>query len=528
VLGVAILIQAARLQLFASERTMGTGTLVLQGDGQRRYVYNPRLVEAGDRIVRGSILDRNGIPLATNSQALLEEHRADYQRLGITLERVAASGEGRKYPFAGLTFHLLGDLRTRVNWGAPNTSFVERDVNATLQGYDDRATVVNVSNKPDGPVHQVVHRDLRELVPLVRYRHRPGHDQVRRILLRDRDVRTTIDIRLQKEVARLLEQHVRVAQQKKGAAIVIDPATGDLLASATYPWAGASEAVNVLALGAEDTNLSGFEDSLFDRPRYGLYPPGSSFKLVTAAAALQVRDNVESETFECKRLSDGRIGNAVRGWSRPVRDDILDTAPHGKVNMAAGIVHSCNAYFAQLGTYVVGAEPLLRMADHFGIRVASPNTPAQLRDALPQAAYGQGQVVATPLQMARVAAAVCSGGKALPVRWVPGAASPPQQVMPAEHTRLLGHYMRRVVTEGTGRAAGASAVPIAGKTGTAELRNQPSHAWFVGFAPYSASAGKKIAFAVIVENGRYGGRVAAPLAAEIVSAAARLGLVDRE
>jgi peptidoglycan glycosyltransferase len=88
--------------------------------------------------------------------------------------------------------------------------------------------------------------------------------------------------------------------------------------------------------------------------------------------------------------------------------------------------------------------------------------------------------------------------------------------------------MRRVVTEGTGRSAASSSVSIAGKTGTAELHNRPSHAWFVGFAPYSGSTGKKIAFAVIVENGRYGGRVSAPLAAEIVSAAARLGLVDRE
>jgi cell division protein FtsI/penicillin-binding protein 2 len=176
----------------------------------------------------------------------------------------------------------------------------------------------------------------------------------------------------------------------------------------------------------------------------------------------------------------------VRGWGHPVRDDILDKVPHGTVNLSRGVVLSCNAFFAQLGTYVVGAERLQRIADLFGIRVASPNTSTQLRDALPQASYGQGQVVVTPLQMARVAAAICNDGMSYP------------------------------------------AVPVAGKTGTAELRDKPSHAWFVGFAPYSRSATKKIAFAVIIENGQYGGRVAAPLAGDLAAAAARLGLIDRE
>jgi peptidoglycan glycosyltransferase len=84
--------------------------------------------------------------------------------------------------------------------------------------------------------------------------------------------------------------------------------------------------------------------------------------------------------------------------------------------------------------------------------------------------------------------------------------------------------MREVVTEGTGRRA-AGAIPIAGKTGTAELADAPSHAWFIGFAPYGG-AGRKIAFSVLVENGVYGGTAAAPAAAEIVDAAAKLGLIQ--
>jgi len=83
--------------------------------------------------------------------------------------------------------------------------------------------------------------------------------------------------------------------------------------------------------------------------------------------------------------------------------------------------------------------------------------------------------------------------------------------------------MREVVTTGTGRAAAAS-VPVAGKTGTAELADDPSHAWFIGFAPYGAGA-HKIAFSVLVENGVYGGTAAAPAASQIVDAAAKLGLI---
>jgi penicillin-binding protein A len=266
-----------------------------------------------------------------------------------------------------------------------------------------------------------------------------------------------------------------------------------------------------------------------DRVRYGLYPPGSSFKLVTAIAALQTKSDVESTRFDCKRLPDGRIGNYVRGWGRPIRDDVLDKEPHGSVDLAKGLIASCNAYFAQLGTYVVGAEPLLRTADLFGIHVASPNTPAQLKDALPQASYGQGQVVASPLQMARVAGAIGNRGKILPARIILGDLDGKAKSCLTEDqaTRLSG-YMRRVVTEGTGREANKSATPVAGKTGTAELNNQPAHAWFVGFAPYGTASRKKIAFSILIENGRYGGRAAAPAAAEITGSAAELGLIGRE
>ena len=388
---------------------------------------------------------------------------------------------------------------------------------------------MKIRDHPDGPEHSALSRDFRELVPLVRFRHLPDNKKVQDILQRSRDVHLTIDVRMQARVAAILQEHIRAAGTQRGAAVVVDPATGDLLASVTVPWNGVTRAATLVAEGDEIPEPSEINDSLLDRPRYGLYPPGSSFKLVTTIAALETRDKVETVTFECKRLPDGRIGNYVRGWSRPIRDDILDKNPHGTVDLARGLIASCNAFFAQLGTYVVGAEPLLRAADLFGIRVANPNTVAQLNDALPQASYGQGQVIASPAQMARVAAAICDGGRIVPIRWLAGdAAGEGRQGFSPEHARLISEWMRRVVTEGTGREANVAAVPVAGKTGTAELSDRPSHAWFVGFAPYGGKTAKRIAFSVIIENGRYGGRVAAPAAAEIVNAALDAGLIERE
>jgi cell division protein FtsI/penicillin-binding protein 2/cell division protein FtsW (lipid II flippase) len=524
--GVVILLQAARVQIFEADRFLGRGALITQADGYRRYTYNPRILAVARSIPRGSIYDRNGIPLATDSEALLRSFRAQYAPLRVDVDEIVKQGPGRLYPFEARTFHLLGDLRTRLNWGAPNSSYVEREWNTVLQGYNDRSSLEYVQDTPGGREHTALRRDFRELVPLVRYQYRPGKKEVREILNRNRDVHLTIDIRMQARVAFILEKYVRAAKSERGAVVVIDPATGDLLSSVSYPsesiWKARSAVLDSIP---ENSELS---DSLLDRARYGLYPPGSSFKIVTAIAALQSGPEAETTRFECKRLPDGRIGNYVRGWGKPIRDDVLDKEPHGSVDMAQGLIHSCNAYFAQMGTYLVGAQQLLRVADLFGIRVASPNTAAQLQDALPHAAYGQGQVVASPLQMARVAGSVGNGGQVVLNRIVLGETIPAgKPCLTADQSARLAQYMRRVVTEGTGREANRSGVALAGKTGTAEILYKPSHAWFIGFAPYG-SGSKKIAFAILIENGRYGGRAAAPAAAEIVDAAAELGLIGRE
>ena len=136
---------------------------------------------------------------------------------------------------------------------------------------------------------------------------------------------------------------------------VIDPATGDLLASVTYPWADIDKARKSVSGSDDVPDSTELNKNLLDRARYGLYPPGSSFKIITSIAALKTRPEAETVRFECKRLPDGRVGNYVRGWGKPIRDDLFDKEPHGSVDLAKGLIFSCNAYFAQLGTYLVGA-----------------------------------------------------------------------------------------------------------------------------------------------------------------------------
>jgi cell division protein FtsI/penicillin-binding protein 2 len=177
----------------------------------------------------------------------------------------------------------------------------------------------------------------------------------------------------------------------------------------------------------------------------------------------------------------------------------------------------------------VGAKALHDTGELFEIALAQPDTVDRLRDNLPQAGYGQAEVRVTPFKMARVVAAIGNGGRMPYGHWVDDTEDArrraPVSVMAPEFAAQLGSYMRGVVQRGTARSLASVTPPIAGKTGTAEVQGAASHAWFAGFAPYGNTKGRRIAFAIVVENGGYGGRSAAPLAAEVVRLARELGLI---
>ena len=512
-LAVMIDIQVVRADDYVARPHLG-----VQADGGRRFEYNPRVLDIVRLMPRGTIYDRQGVPLATDDPAVIAAARPAYAKLGVSLADACPNAGERCYPLGGRAFHVLGDTRTHVNWSAPNTSYVERDAEDRLRGFDDHASTIRTADAAGRPM-LTVRRDYREIVPALRHRYDPDHAAFARLRNRPRDVRLTIDANLQLRVAAIVASYARKAAGK-AAAVVLDPDTGELLASASYPWPASSGAAMA---GAENVT-----DALMDRARYGLYPPGSTFKLITASAALHQDAALSNTALMCVRLPDGRVGAKIDGWSRPIRDDVLDTHPHGTIKMHDGFVHSCNAYFAQLAVRL-GPQPLLAAANRLGISLTPASDAARrVQETLPQVGYGQGDVVATPLRMARAAAAVASHGVLRETRWERresgGAAT--EQFLDADGARLLAGYMRDVVLSGTGRSLRSSRWPIAGKTGTAELSGKPSHSWFVGFAPFGPAT-RRIAFAVLVENAGYGGGSAAPAAGELVDAAALAGLMKR-
>ncbi len=516
VAGAGLLLLVLDVQLVRADAYLVKPHLSVQADGVRRYQYNQRVLDVARLIPRGTIYDRRGLPLATSDPAVVLESQEALRTLTPALPAECKTPVERCYPLAGATFHVLGDATKRVNWSASNTSYLERDAESRLRGFDDRATAVSSIDASGRPV-VAVRRDYRELVPLLRHQHDRSHPAVKQLLLEKHDVRVTIDARFQQRVAAILADYAQKSATGKAAAIVIDVDSGDLLASVSYPWPTDTKR-------ASDATAA--DDSLLDRARYGLYPPGSTFKLVTAAAALRQGDGWNNRTFMCSLLPDGRVGARVPGWTRPVRDDVLDKHPHGKIDLHDGIVHSCNAYFAQLAVRL-GPAPLLETASQLGISVTPSNSAPALRGTLAHAGYGQGAVIASPLRMARVAAAIANGGVLRDVRLEANAvaSTPKDRFLPASEAARLARYMRDAVVSGSGRRLKEHPWRIAGKTGTGEVAGLPSHAWFVGFAPYG-SAKRRIAFAVIIENAGYGGLAAAPAAGEIVSAAAATGLIQ--
>ena len=236
------------------------------------------------------------------------------------------------------------------------------------------------------------------------------------------------------------------------------------------------------------------------------------------------------QTFVCERLPDGRVGKRLPGWARPVRDDVLDPNPHGRLDMERGLVVSCNAYFAQLGVRL-GAPALQETASLFEISLSQPESAQQVRDTLPFAAYGQGQVLATPFKMARVAATLAGGGAMPQGRWIVDETNrrtdaPKPILAPAAGRTPRGHHAprrrrgHRAEPQGD-RAADGGQDRHRGGAGPAVARLVRRVRALRRSAP-----GGRISFAVLVEHGGYGGAVAAPIAGQIVTAARDLKIIQ--
>ncbi|HEY0393345.1 MAG TPA: penicillin-binding protein 2 [Candidatus Elarobacter sp.] len=332
---------------------------------------------------------------------------------------------------------------------------------------------------------------------------------------RGADVVTTLDLVVQRALVAGLSRHARAA------GVVLDPRSGAVLALAAVPSYDPNQ------LDAQWPQLVKAPSSpLLDRSTGGLYPPGSTFKIVTAADALDSGAVTPQSTFS--DYGGFTIGNFT------VHNDEEETT--GTQDLAGAFALSSNVDFAQIALKI-GVDRWFQYAAKWGLGKPVEFDLPVVRDRVPakkdvyagilaQLGFGQASLLVTPMRMALIGATVANDGTtARPylVRQIAGrqtaTATRPEvlaQPISAETARTVRDLMVQVVKRGTGTAAQLPGVTVAGKTGTATNPHGRSHAWFVAFAPAEAP---RVAVAVVVENVGYGGTYAAPIAREVLRVA---------
>ncbi|MEO6398063.1 MAG: penicillin-binding protein 2 [Tepidiformaceae bacterium] len=342
--------------------------------------------------------------------------------------------------------------------------------------------------------------------------------EFQREAVRGLDVRLTLDPAVQRAAAQALGG-------RKGAVIALDPRNGEVLAMVSVPTYDPGALATVGEALANDPN-----SPLLNRAAQGLYPPGSTFKTVTAASLLENNVITADTSVTCK----DRV--VIDGF--PVSCSNVLQGP-GTYPFRNAFAFSVNAIFAEQGSKL-GWGRLLASAAKFGfgsrLAFTLPTAKTQVhgegteetKTLLASTAFGQGEILATPLQMAEIAAIIANDGVLMSPhlglasvdgdRIAEKLESPSsRRVLPSGVAKTMRELMVAVIDNGQASGVAMQGVKIGGKTGTAEISNDgTSHAWFIAFAPAEKPV---IAVAVVVERGGRGGEVASPIAGQVIKAA---------
>ena len=360
----------------------------------------------------------------------------------------------------------------------------------------------------------------------------------------------TLDVRIQRELEKLMTGTAE--QSRNGSAVVMKVQTGEIIAITSKP----SFDPNMFAAGISPVNWNELVTDewhpLQNRSIHGQYPPGSTYKIVTALAGLEEGVIKPDTSIYCPghfRLGRGRY----RCWKK---------TGHGAVNMHDALVQSCDVYFYTIG-HRLGIDTIAKYAKRFGLgsptrlglsrekkglipttqwKLLNRKEPWLLGETI-SASIGQGYNLVTPIQQAIMMAAVANGGiilKPYLVKRIEGNESQSRKEFYPEiisqigvapdHLEQVRKALRDVVNgaRGTGKKSRLKNIIVSGKTGTAQVVRMKSneelekgeiipvkyrdHAWFVAFAPYEKP---EIAVAIIVEHGGHGGATAGPIAGKI-------------
>jgi penicillin-binding protein A len=480
----------AALGRVAMVLALAFGSLAL-GAGYWQVVESQNLSTAGDdaaviaaarNVLRGEILDRDGERLAWNKR---DKNGEPYRVYADSSLSGVIGYANRQFGTAGL----------------------ENAWNAQLSGV--------VSADP-----------LRELTR--KFQADPSDPQT---------LKTTLVLQLQEAAAKALGRN-------RGAVVMLNPRTGETLAMVSTPTYDASAIADPTT--AEATFKALQEDRrspLLPRATQGLYVPGSSFKIATSMAALGTGAITPTTTYSNQPAAESK-GWLIDGFR--VRDGHHPQTDGRALDFREAVEASCNIYFAETGVRT-GSEGLTDYATRLGfgdpLPFDLPTAASQItngggplpggfkdRVEVANASYGQAEVLATPLQMALVAAAIANDGTlmkphlVLEARGKTGTTtfnpSIQSQVVSSGVAHEIGAAMRLAVNGDVGRfftfGAALRSMVVAGKSGTAELGpNQQPHSWFIGFAPYDDP---QVAIAVLVEHSGGGNVKASPIAGDLLRA----------
>lgn len=318
----------------------------------------------------------------------------------------------------------------------------------------------------------------------------------------------------------LVQKHAYTQMRgRRGALVAMDPRTGAVLAMVSLPDFDPSAKKLEKSWG---TIVEDEHSPLISRTIQGLYPPGSTYKTVTLAAAYE--NGLEGKLFD-------DVGKFVVG---DVVVENYNGKKYGEISLEKAFSVSSNQVFCNIG-FDLGSEKVLDIAKRFGIET---ETEFDLKVAKSRIEYkkmtdtdaalvsiGQGQLLTTPMQMAMICSAVANGGSLLRPYLVEsvtkndtilrsGKTKILGQAISPECAEYIGRQMVDVVKSGTGVNARIGGVTVAGKTGTAENEKDKDHSWFIGYAP---AEDPQIAIAVVLENdGMSGGVTAAPIAGSVM------------
>lgn len=332
---------------------------------------------------------------------------------------------------------------------------------------------------------------------------------------------TTLDMDLQKTAYDALGS-------KQGAIVVLNPETGEILSMVSKPDYDPnhiSTILNSLEDSEKEQDSEAEEGSiLYNRATQGLYPPGSTFKIFTLLEYLNEGNNPDGFSYSCSgKMQEGE--ETIRCYNGHA---------HGKQDLSKSFSNSCNGAFATIGLtldkkqfhsllcdrLLFGQELPLEFTYKKSSFVLNENSS---KGEVMQSSIGQGETLVSPIHMALIMSSIANDGtlmKPYALAQVEDYNGNVQQtfepesygdLFSKEETELLLPYLRKVVTDGTGRALNTEAYTAYGKTGSAEYSNEKgkSHAWFTGFAEKD---GKKLVVSILVEDGGSGSETAVPIA----------------